>query len=263
MPVPVEGEAKPGAVPLHSGFRQRSPRPNVIDAMTTRTLHRSTPLRCFAAIVASLVGASAALGQVTVPSTSAPPMERVPAGDEWELDFVPKALRVHVDEATGRSYWVLSYEVGNRTDRARTWAPVFELQGTGGPIQRSGREVPSVVTDDVKRILNRSEVAQRPPVLDQNQAIGLLPVGRAHVRDGFAIWPATVEGVVPGHDVGPTTVVVYVGGVSNRRGMVSHPITGEDVVLRQQQAITFQTPGRIGALHGKALKPTSETWIYR
>jgi len=69
--------------------------------------------------------------------------------------------------------------------------------------------------------------------------------------------------MTPGHDVGPTEVAVFVGGVSNRRGTVKHPATGEDVVLRQQQVIRFETPGRIGSLSGTALKPQSETWIYR
>jgi len=237
----------------------------VRDAKTTGATFRLAPRRLAltAAAVAALAAVSPAVAQGQPSSPMAPPMERVPAGDEWELDFVPKALRVHVDKASGKTYWVLTYEVGNRTDRPRTWSPVFELQGEGGPVQRSGLDVPSIVTDDVKRMLNRSKVAERPPVLDQNQAIGLLPVGRAHIRDGFAVWPALVEGVTPGHDVGPTEVAVFVGGVSNRRGTVKHPATGEDVVLRQQQVIRFETPGRIGSLSGTALKPQSETWIYR
>lgn len=204
---------------------------------------------------------------------SPPPMERVPAGDEWELDFVPKALRLHVDEVTKKRYWVLTYEVGNRTGRPRTWAPVFELMGDEGQVLRSGQNVPSHVTADVKRRLNDSllnvdlqdspEIAERPPVLDQNQAIGLLPVGRDHIRDGFAIWPAILEGEVAGHDLGPTLVTVFVGGVSNRRGTIDHPITGEEVVLRQQQVVSFQTPGWAYALAGNALKPISETSVYR
>ena len=216
----------------------------------------------FAAVPISI----AAAGSVRAPqaaASTAPEMERIPAGEEWELDFVPKALRVHVDESSGKAYWVLSYEVGNRTDRERTWAPVFELQGVGGPLQRSGRDVPSLVADDVGRLLNGSRDDERPPVLDQNQAIGPLPVGRAHIRDGFAVWPALVDGATAGHDVGPTEVVVYVGGVSNRRGRVDHPVTGEDVILRQQQVIRFLTPGRIGSLVGTPLKPRSQSFIYR
>lgn len=242
---------------------------NPVEALRRSFSNRARRPHLSVAVVAILGGSvvagpiSPAAAQVQSPSESAPPMERVPAGDEWELEFVPKALRVHIDEATGRAYWVLTYEVGNRTDRPRTWAPVFEIQGDGGPVQRSGLEVPSMVADDVKRMLNRSKVAERPPVLDQNQAIGLLPVGRAHVRDGFAIWPVADHPEVVGYADHPNELVVYVGGVSNRRGTVRHPITGKDVVLRQQQAVRFETPGRVESLVGDALKPISTTLIYR
>lgn len=266
-PDPASGEPQSRIPPLHFEIRPIARLP-VNQAHSIDRLHllaRSCRLWSAAAVAALAVSASAS-SQVSPAAPTAPPMERVPAGDEWELDFTPKALRVHIDDATGKAYWVLTYEVGNRTSQPRNWAPVFELQGDGGPLQRSGREVPSVVTDDVKRMLNRSKAmgaAERPPVLDQNQAIGLLPVGRAHIRDGFAVWPVFDPSILTVVNEEPSALVVYVGGVSNRRGTVKHPATGDDVVLRQQKVIRFETPGRVGALAGTALKPVSETLTFR
>ncbi len=185
-----------------------------------------------------------------------PPSRRVPAGETWQLDFRPGPLRVYVDPFSGEAFWFMTYEVSNRSGRERMWAPRIELQSDAGEIQPSGQGVPRLVTEDLQRTLSSERSRRRTDkVLDQNQVIGPITTGPEHSREGLVVWRVA--------DPTITELTVYVGGVTNHRETVSHPETGEPVVLRRNRALRFTTPGEIVLLEGTPIEPTSQEWVLR
>lgn len=203
-----------------------------------------------------------------------PPTEKIPSGDAWELRFEPGPLRVHLDPADGAKYWYLTYSIGNRTGRERSWAPQFWLHGEAGDLQLSGREVPSRV---VREILAKIQAPGQPEILDQNQMIGPLATGREHDRESVVVWPVIeTEGVlldqvqqigespVPGLVGGEqaTALSVYVTGITSRRELL-RGVTPEPVELRQTRRLRYLVPGNLAAFRDRAVEQVSEDWIYR
>lgn len=185
-----------------------------------------------------------------------PPSQRVPAGETWQLDFRPGPLRVYVDPFSGEAYWYMTYEVSNRSGRERMWAPRIELHSDAGQIQPSGQGVPRLVTEDLQRALSSDRSRRRTDkVLDQNQMIGPIMTGPEHVREGLVVWRVA--------DPTITELTVYVGGVTNHRETVSHPETGEPVVMRRSRALRFTTPGEIVLLEGAPIEVGSQEWVLR
>lgn len=185
-----------------------------------------------------------------------PPSQRVPAGETWRLDFKPGPLRVYVDPFSGEAYWYMTYEVTNRSGRERMWAPQIELQSDAGQIQPSGQGVPRLVTEDLQRTLSSDRSRRRTDkVLDQNQVIGPITSGPEHSREGLVVWRVA--------DPTITELTIYVGGVTNHRETVSHPETGEAVVLRRNRALRFVTPGELALLEGTPIEASSQEWVLR
>lgn len=185
-----------------------------------------------------------------------PPSQRVPAGETWQLDFRPGPLRVYVDPFSGEAYWYMTYEVSNRSGRERMWAPRIELHSDAGQIQPSGQGVPRLVTEDLQRTLSSDRSRRRTDkVLDQNQMIGPIMTGPEHVREGLVVWRVADSTI--------TELTVYVGGVTNHRETVSHPETGEPVVMRRSRALRFTTPGEIVLLEGAPIEVGSQEWVLR
>lgn len=222
-----------------------------------------------ATLAAGLSAAVFADGRVTPP-----PTEKIPSGDAWELRFEPGPLRVHLDPADGAKYWYLTYSIGNRTGRERSWAPQFWLHGEAGDLQLSGREVPSRV---VREILAKIQAPGQPEILDQNQMIGPLATGREHDRESVVVWPVIeTEGVlldqvqqigespVPGLVGGEqaTALSVYVTGITSRRELL-RGVTPEPVELRQTRRLRYLVPGNLAAFRDRAVEQVSEDWIYR
>ncbi len=205
---------------------------------------------------AALIASGTSLAVQDSAGVQAPPSRPIPTGDAWQLDFKPGPLRVYVDPFSGQAYWYLTYEIENRTGRERTWAPRFELQSDAGLMQSSGQEVPQIVTQDLQRVLSNPRIATRTGrILDQNQVIGPIVSGPEHVREGVVIWPI--------EDPRVTQLTIYVAGVTNRRESMPHPESGEPIVLRQERALRYLTPGDLAPLQGQPIQATEGTWVLR
>lgn len=211
------------------------------------------------ALAVACLGVPGPVSQAQVAGQTAvtpPPSQRVPAGETWQLDFRPGPLRVYVDPFSGEAYWFMTYEVSNRSGRERMWAPRIELQSDAGQIQPSGQGVPRLVTEDLQRTLSSDRSRRRTDkVLDQNQMIGPITTGPEHSREGLVVWRVA--------DPTITELTIYVGGVTNHRETVSHPETGDPVVLRRNRALRFTTPGEIVLLEGSPIEATSQEWVLR
>ena len=153
----------------------------------------------------------------------------VASGDDWELDFQPGPFRLYVDPNDGQTYWYFTYTVANRTDRDRMWAPRLEVFTDGGKILRSGRNVPSRVSRQMRKLLGD------PLLEDQNRIIGELLVGRENARSGLAVWPA--------NDLNVTEISLFVAGLSSDYKIVDHPITKEQVRLQRTLRREYLVPG--------------------
>jgi len=162
-------------------------------------------------------------------ATTSPTNASVVQGDDWELDFQPGPLRLYIDPNDGNTYWYFTYTVANRTDRDRMWAPRIEIFTDGGKILRSGRNVPSRVSAQLRKLLGD------PLLEDQNRIIGELLVGRENARSGLAVWPA--------QDLDVTELTLFVAGLSSDAMVIKHPITGQDVRLQKTLRREYLVPG--------------------
>ena len=160
---------------------------------------------------------------------SSPSNASVVQGDDWELEFEPGPLRLYIDPVDRKTYWYFIYTVANRTDRDRMWAPRLEIFTDEGKIHRSGRNVPSRVSSQLRKL-------QGDPLLeDQNRIIGELLVGRENARSGLAVWPA--------QDLDVTELTLFVAGLSSDALIIQHPITGQDVRLQKTLRREYLVPG--------------------
>jgi len=194
-----------------------------------------------AALVAMAIGL--ALGALADPPKPSP----VPV--RWELQFEPGPLRLYVDESSRDAYWYFTYGVINRTGDKQLWAPSFVLFTDAGEIMRSGRDVPSLVTDDLLELLG-NELME-----DQNEIIGDILQGREHMKEGLVIWPA--------RNLRVNEMSLFVAGTSGETARVKNPITGADVILRKTLQRDYLIPGDALARGSQPIEMVTERWVMR
>jgi hypothetical protein len=167
----------------------------------------------------------------------------------WELNFDSGPLRLYVDQTTGQSYWYFTYTVTNRTGRDQLWAPNMVLFTDSGEILSAGRDVPTVVTQNLLDLLGN------PLLEDQNQIIGDLLQGRENAREGLVIWKAA--------DTQVNEMSLFVRGISGETARVKNPVTNADVTLYKTLQRDYLVPGQALARGSEPIDVVQEQWILR
>jgi hypothetical protein len=184
---------------------------------------------------------------VVAPALAFPKPSPVPY--RWELEFVPGPLRLYVDELDGRAYWYFTYMVINRTGRDRVWAPELTLFTDRGEIMKSGRDVPSDVTDRMMGLMDNELLES------QNQIIGDLLQGEENAREGLAIWPA--------RQLETNEISLFVRGISGESVRVAHPISGDQVTVYKTLQRDYLVPGDATARGSRPAMLAGQTWVMR
>lgn len=167
----------------------------------------------------------------------------------WELEFDAGALRIYVDPQTEQPYWYFTYTVTNRTDNDQVWAPRFTLFTDAGNIMVSGRDVPRRVVENLMMLLNN------PFLEDQNEIIGEIYQGREHAREGLVLWPA--------ENLDVTDVTLFIAGISGETARVTHPQTGDEIILRKTLQRDYEVPGMIVPRRFNEAELVDQQWILR
>lgn len=209
----------------------------------------SARLRPALAILALSVGGVALGAGAPVQGSAQPPSAGKPGGAPWTFDFTPKELRLFVDQASGTSYWCMTYTVTNLTGADRQWMPKVEMLDDRGRIHAAGRSVPPSVTKSVKDLLGD------PLLEDQFQIIGVLRQGRENAKDGLLIWSA--------EPCDATEITVFVRGLSGETEVVEDPVTKAPVTLYRTARLEYVVPGDVKARGMKPVPLDSRDWIFR
>ena len=167
----------------------------------------------------------------------------------WELNFEPGDLRLFYDPVDQSSYWYFTYTITNRTGRSQIWAPRIVLFTDAGEIMPSGTGVPRRIVDDLLDLLGN------PLLMNQFEVIGPILQGREHAKEGLAVWPAERLDV--------TEIKLFISGLSGETARVSHPGTGEEVLLRKTLERTYLVPGNAGHRGSRPLDFQEQRWIFR
>lgn len=170
----------------------------------------------------------------------------------WELSFkhgTPERVVVKTaDDSAARAYWYMTYRVTNKTDRERTFIPVFEMMTKDGKVIRSDRGIALDVFQEIKKREKNQFMAPDAKIG------GELRVGEEEAKHGVAIWPE------PMAEMG--TFSIFVGGLSGELATVKGA-DGKDVMLWKSLQINYLVrgdeirPGEDDVTH------VSEKWIMR
>lgn len=190
--------------------------------------------------VASLLLAVSMVGAYPKPS---------PVPYRWELTFESGDLRLWRDDISGEYYWFMTYKVVNRTGNEQVWAPEFTLFNDAGEILRSGRGVPSRITDALLTIIGNDLMEP------QNAIIGEIFQGEEHAKEGLVIWPADRIDV--------NALTVFIAGISGETAAVVDPVTKKEVILRKTLQRDHLIPGNAVARGTDPAPLVKETWILR
>ena len=204
---------------------------------------------CLAAAVA-VVPATTGLSPIDAVSHAAPQPDPVP--QRWQLRLRPGPLRIMTvrdDSGQSKPYAYFTYDVINLTGEEQTLIPSFELATDEGHLLRSGRDVPTEVTQTILERL------KNPFLEDERSIRGPIQPGRENAKSGLVIWPL------------PTTsadeIVIYAEGFSGETASVERPDTGESIVLRKTKMLRHATPGDIRTDSDRPLRRIEDRWIMR
>ena len=151
--------------------------------------------------------------------------------DRWQLTFETTGLRFFRDSRTGQGYWVMVYEVTNETETDQRWVPSFTLITDQGEVLDAG--------SDVSRRVQISILETFGDVLleMQSEVSSALLQGEENASRGLVVWKAGHEDV--------RALQVFVSGVSGDIAKVTHPLTGEEVVLHRELQLSWIVPGTV------------------
>lgn len=193
---------------------------------------------------ASLMSAAAA--------KSAP--EPSPVAIAWEFTFDRGPLRLAWIEHQGKRkpYLYLTFRVTNYSDSDLLLAPDVTLVVDGVKTQRSGRGIPSAVTEEILRRLDN------PLVESQIDIVSTVLKGPEHARDGVVIWEAT--------KLNADELTIYFSGLS---GEFESYITGRDsgdpqrYTLRKTLMLRYATPGEFANQGSRPFELIEQRWVMR
>lgn len=162
-----------------------------------------------------------ALGQAGGPATTAPTTQPTLTGPPkptvvpltWEFGIEYDELRPIAVKLLGRDkpqlFWYLRYTVTNRSDREHFFVPEFVLYTNTGQLLRAGRNTPTAVFFQIKKLHND------PLLKTQTSMTRKILLGQDNAKAGVGIWP----------DFDPNTgiVDVFIGGLSGETKSIALP----------------------------------------
>ncbi len=172
-----------------------------------------------------------------------------PVPYRWELDFQPGDLRLYLDRASGDTYWYFTYKVINLTGRDQIWTPTIVLFTDHGHILKSGRGVPSRVTNDLMALMGNQFLER------QNEIIGEIRQGKEYAKEGLVVWPAD--------DVTVNEISLFVAGISGETARVINPQTGEEYILRKTLQQNYLVRGDALSRGSLPAELVDSRWILR
>jgi hypothetical protein len=177
-------------------------------------------------IITAFLITIAALGSVSVAYPKA-----TDHSDRWQLTFETTGLRFFRDSRTGHGYWVMVYEVTNETESDQRWVPSFTLITDQGEVLDAGSDVPRRIQISILEMLGDVLLEM------QSEVSSALLKGEENASRGLVVWKAGREDV--------RALQVFVSGVSGDIAKVTHPLTGEEVVLHRDLQLSWIVPGRV------------------
>ena len=180
--------------------------------------------------------------------------EPSPVSIAWEFTFDSGPLRLAYVEHEGvtRPYFYLTFRVTNFTDQDLLLAPDVTLVSDGVETFRSGRDIPSAVTDEILRRLDN------PLIESQIDIVSTVLSGKEHARDGVVIWPA--------EDLDADEITIYFSGLS---GEFESYIVGRDTdnpqryTLRKTMMLRYATPGDFENQGARPFELIEKRWVMR
>jgi hypothetical protein len=189
----------------------------------------------------------AVVALVTAVASGFPKPAAVPY--RWELNFEPGDLRFYTDQSSGQAYWYFTYTVTNRTGKDQLWAPKMVVYTDRGEILEAGRDVPTLVTQNLLVLLG-SKLLE-----DQNQIIGDLLQGKENAKEGLVIWKAGRSDV--------NEISLFVRGISGETARVKNPVNGQEINLYKTLQRDYLIPGDAAARGSQPIDLVQEQWILR
>ena len=151
--------------------------------------------------------------------------------DRWQLTFETTGLRFFRDLRTGQGYWVMVYEVTNETESDQRWVPSFTLITDQGEVLDAGSDVPRRIQISILGTFGDVLLEM------QSEVSSALLQGEENASRGLVVWKAGREDV--------RALQVFVSGVSGDIAKVTHPLSGEEVVLHRDLQLSWIVPGTV------------------
>ena len=123
------------------------------------------------------------------------------------------------------------YEVTNETESDQRWVPSFTLITDQGEVLDAGSDVPRRIQISILEMLGDVLLEM------QSEVSSALLKGEENASRGLVVWKAGREDV--------RALQVFVSGVSGDIAKVTHPLTGEEVVLHRDLQLSWIVPGRV------------------
>ncbi len=151
--------------------------------------------------------------------------------DRWQLTFETTGLRFFRDSQTAQGYWVMVYEVTNETESDQRWVPSFTLITDQGEVLDAGSDVPRRIQISILESFGDVLLEM------QSEVSSALLQGEENASRGLIVWKAGHEDV--------RALQVFVSGVSGDIAKVTHPLTGEEVLLHRDLQLSWIVPGTV------------------
>ncbi len=180
--------------------------------------------------------------------------EPSPVASTWEFTFDLGPLRLAwVDDGHGPlPYFFLTYNITNFSGADLLFAPDVSLMTDNITVLKSGRNVPTAVTNLILEELDN------PLIESQIDIVSTVLQGPEHARDGVLIWPANQLDV--------DEVKVFFAGLS---GEFESYVVGRETdnprryTLRKTLMLRFATPGEFSEQGARPFEMAEKRWVMR
>jgi len=181
--------------------------------------------------------------------------EPSPVAITWEFTFDLGPLRlawVQDEDGNSSPYFFLTYRVTNYSGTDLLFAPDVSLMTDNITVLKSGRDVPTSVTNAILEELDN------PLIESQIDIVSTVLEGPEHARDGVLIWPADQLDV--------DEVKVFFAGLS---GEFESYVVGRETdnpqryTLRKTLMLRFATPGDFRDQGARPFELAEKRWVMR
>jgi len=173
-------------------------------------------------------------------------------GRAWQLSFrytKPRVITIRGLDNRQRWYWYMSYIVINNSNAEQFFVPEVTVATDRGDVITAGSGVLGGAFSAIKKEIG-------DPLLENPaQVSGRILIGKDHAKASVVIWPAFSKDI--------DQMTLFVAGLSGEKQAISHPLTGEEIVLRKSLMLSFDTPGTPHSPQQHQVKLRSKQWVMR